>query len=245
MLDRFRGKFAKLAKPRAPSYFMSRWSLTLQTYNQAVLEMALAGLNALTTSAHAKTAKRTAAQESHFLCSWMVESLKEKRFSKLIADDLTAWIRQGRSMGAAANLKNLLERIVHHYQLIETFATAEQVAPIGTRIAEWIVELSQQNWLTFTDTDVDTKLKLDSDGQASLIISAAQYVQYIQAGEVIKPITLFVRGDEKQLAQTALAHGILLSQGNKKTSLVKHHKAYQIYPKNQLPALALLTEAIN
>ncbi|MGL6123710.1 MAG: DUF2913 family protein, partial [Shewanella sp.] len=71
-----------------------------QTYNQAVLELALAGLADLTASAQTKKAQRTSAQESHFLCNWMVESLKEKRFSKLVADDLTAWIRLARSQGA-------------------------------------------------------------------------------------------------------------------------------------------------
>ena len=80
-----------------------------QTYNQAILELALAGLTDLTTSAQAKKAQRTPAQESHFLCNWMVEALKEKRFSKLVAEDLTTWIRMARSQGAGAELKRLLE----------------------------------------------------------------------------------------------------------------------------------------
>lgn len=37
-----------------------------QTYNQAVLELALAGIADLATSAQTKKAQRTAAQESHF-----------------------------------------------------------------------------------------------------------------------------------------------------------------------------------
>ncbi|MFE8730040.1 DUF2913 family protein, partial [Aeromonas hydrophila] len=31
-----------------------------------------------------KAGKRTPAQESHFLCTWMADSLKEKRFSRLV-----------------------------------------------------------------------------------------------------------------------------------------------------------------
>ncbi|MGL4615231.1 MAG: DUF2913 family protein, partial [Shewanella sp.] len=79
-----------------------------QTYNQAVLELALAGLAELSASAQSKKVQRTAAQDSHFLCNWMVGALKEKRFAKLVADDLSAWIRLARSQGAGAELKRLL-----------------------------------------------------------------------------------------------------------------------------------------
>lgn len=37
--------------------------------------------------------------------------------------------------------------------------------------------------------------------------------------------------------------GLLLSQGDKKSTLVKHHKAYRLVPDNAQPALALLAEA--
>ncbi|HDT5889545.1 TPA: DUF2913 family protein, partial [Aeromonas dhakensis] len=66
------------------------------------------------------------------------------------------------------------------------------------------------------------------------------YQGHIEAGELVKPLTLYVRGDEARLAQGAFTHGLLLSQGNKKTTLVKHHKAYRLVPGNALPALALL-----
>jgi len=52
-----------------------------------------------------------------------------------------------------------------------------------------------------------------------------------------------VRGDERVLAEVAFARGLLLSQGNKKTSLVKHHKSYRVMPGNEQPALALLAGA--
>ena len=56
----------------------------------------------------------------------------------------------------------------------------------------------------------------------------------------LSPLTLYVRGDEARLARAAFAHRLLLSQGNKKTTLVKHHKAYRLVPDNAQPALALL-----
>lgn len=206
-----------------------------QTYNQAVLELARAGLADLTASAQAKKAQRTPAQESHFLCNWMVEALKEKRFSKLVADDLTAWIRMARSQGAGAELKQLLERIVHQYQSVEN-----SHVELGTALNAIIAELTQLEWLVFTDTEINTKLKLDADGQSSLVIDVKEFTQHIQDNQLIKPINLYVRADEQLLTQIALSHGLLISQGNKKTSLIKHHKTYQIYPQNQLPALCQL-----
>ena len=206
-----------------------------QTYNQVVLELAIAGLADLTASAQTKKAQRTPAQESHFLCNWMVESLKEKRFSKLVADDLTAWIRLARSQGAGAELKHLLERIVYQYQAIE------QTEPtLGIGLNAMLEELKQAQWLVFTDTDITAKLKLDGDGQSSLVIDAKEFSQHIKDNQLVKPINLYVRADEQQLTRIALSHGLLLSQSNKKTSLIKHHKTYRIYPHNQQPALCQL-----
>lgn len=206
-----------------------------QTYNQAVLELALAGLADLTASAQTKKAQRTSAQESHFLCNWMVESLKEKRFSKLVAEDLTAWIRMARSQGAGAELKRLLERIVHQYQTVEK---SEQA--LGAALNAMIATLKQAEWLVFTDTEISAKLKLDADGQSSLVIDTKEFNQHIKDNQLVKPINLYVRADEQTLTRIALSHGLLLSQGNKKTSLVKHHKTYQIFPHNQQPALCQL-----
>ncbi len=210
--------------------------MTDLTYNQALLQLAQAGIDALTQRDAAPNAIKTAAAESHFICSWMVQALKEKRFSKLVADDLTLWVRQGRSMGAGANLKGLLENIVAQYKQIETNEK------LGDKLTALLAELENQDWMVITDTEVDTKLKLDSDGQASLIISAPEYEQHIQQSDIIKPINMFVRGDEQQLAKLALQHGLLLSQGNKKTALIKHHKTYKVYPNNNQPALALLVK---
>ena len=38
--------------------------------------------------AEQKAGKRTPAQESHFLCTWMADSLKEKGLSRLVMEDL-------------------------------------------------------------------------------------------------------------------------------------------------------------
>jgi hypothetical protein len=200
--------------------------------------MATQSLAELARTAEQKAGKRTPAQESHFLCTWMADSLKEKRFSRLVMEDLKGWIQQGRTLGAGADLKGLLERIVCQYG--RAMAVPEQ---LGARLATLLAELEEAGWLVFTDSELDAKLRLLSQGQSSLVISASEYQGHIAEGELLKPLVLYVRGDEKQLAQAAFAQGLLLSQGDKKATLVKHHKAYRLVPANAQPALALLAEA--
>ncbi|MBP4043337.1 DUF2913 family protein [Aeromonas sp. SrichE-2G] len=212
--------------------------MTLPTYNQALFDMASQSLAELARTAAQKSGKRTPAQESHFLCTWMADSLKEKRFSRLVMEDLKAWVQLGRTLGAGADLKGLLERIVSQYER----AMAEPVQ-LGARLADLLAELEAAGWLVLTTSEVNAKLRLQSGGQSSLIISASEYQGHIEAGELVKPLTLYVRGDERVLAEAAFARGLLLSQGNKKTSLVKHHKSYRVMPGNEQPALALLAGA--
>lgn len=211
--------------------------MTSPTYNQALLEMAGQSLAELARTAEQKAGKRTPAQESHFLCSWMAESLKEKRFSRLVMEDLKEWVQLGRTLGAGADLKGLLERIIRQYE--RAMAAPTQ---LGTRLNALLAELAAAGWLVITESEINAKLKLQSGGQPSLIISASEYGEHIEDGELTRPLTLYVRGDEQQLARAAFAHALLLSQGNKKGSLVKHHKAYRLIPGNAQPARALLAE---
>lgn len=211
--------------------------MTLSTYNQALLDMATQSLAELARTAEQKAGKRTPAQESHFLCTWMADSLKEKRFSRLVMEDLKAWVQLGRTQGAGADLKGLLSRIVCQYGQ----AMAEP-GQLGARLATLVAELESAGWLVFTDSELSARQRLLSQGQSSLVISASEYQGHIEGGELVKPLTLYVRGDEKRLAEAAFKQGLLLSQGDKKSTLVKHHKAYRLVPGNAQPALALLAE---
>ncbi|WOT05750.1 DUF2913 family protein [Shewanella youngdeokensis] len=204
-------------------------------YNQAILMFANAGLAALAESAATSSSVKTPAGESHFLCSWMVAALKKRTFPKLIADDLTFWIRQARSMGAAAELKLLLQKISQQYTFI-----ADKQQGLAASLQAMLAELESKGWLVITDQEVTKKLKLSSDGNASLIISDEQFSQCIDGDELIKPITLYVRAPEAAFAEVAYKHHLLLSPGNKKTSLIKHHKTYRIWPRNEQPAMTLL-----
>ncbi len=210
--------------------------MTEQTYNQALLELVQAGLAALEQRSANTSAINTTTAESHFLCSWMVQALKERRFAKLVADDLTHWISIARSMGAGAQLPLMFKRINAQYSAVLNSKH------LGDALQAMLTELEQNDWLVILDAEVDTKLKLASDGRNSLIISAEQYQGRIKEHKIIKSITLYVRADEQLLAQAAAKHGLLVSQGDKKSSLIKHHKAYRVFPGNKQPALALLLD---
>lgn len=205
------------------------------SYNQAILIFANAGLAALAGSADTSSSLKTPAGESHFLCSWMVTALKKRSFSKLLADDLTFWIRQARSMGANAELKLLLQKISQQYTYI-----ADKQQGLGLSLKTMLTELEGSNWLTITDQEVTQKLKLNGDGRSSIIISEEQLTQRIVGGELIKPIMLYVRAPEQEFAEIAYKHNLLIGSGKKKTSLIKHHKPYWIWPKNLQPALTVL-----
>ncbi|WP_299796474.1 DUF2913 family protein [uncultured Shewanella sp.] len=208
----------------------------MTSYNQAILEFAQAGIAALEERASKTNTIKTAAAESHFLCNWMASALKKRRFSKLIANELTQWIRDGRSMGAGAQLPSLLARIDEQYR------SAMSNQQLGQSLKLFLSELEGNDWVVILDEEVSTKLKLDSDGESSLVISHEQYEGHIDGNHLIKPITLFVRANEQELARLAVKHNILLSQGDKKASLIKHHKAYRVFPNNEQPSLALLLD---
>ncbi|MCC4831289.1 DUF2913 family protein [Shewanella sp. 10N.7] len=210
-----------------------------QTYNQAILDVAEAGIQALQESAEKQKAKRTPAQESHFLCAWLVESFRVKRFSKLVADDLSAWIRMARSQGAGAMLPQLFERIAKQYRAVEKPELTQQQA-----IEQLLTELESDDWFVISDSafsdDSGTKLKLAGNGQSSLVVCELQLESHFEDDKLVKSLPIYVRGDENHFAEKALAKGLLVSQGNKKTSLIKHHKTYLIAPNNQLKQLCLL-----
>ncbi|MDO6609935.1 DUF2913 family protein [Shewanella sp. 1_MG-2023] len=210
-----------------------------QTYNQAILDVAEAGIQALQESAEKQKAKRTPAQESHFLCAWLVESFRVKRFSKLVADDLSAWIRMARSQGAGAMLPQLFERIAKQYRAVEKPELTQQQA-----IGQLLTELESDDWFVISDSafsdDSGTKLKLAGNGQSSLVVCELQLESHFEDDKLVKSLPIYVRGDENHFAERALAKGLLVSQGNKKTSLIKHHKTYLIAPNNQLKQLCLL-----
>ncbi|GGI70128.1 DUF2913 family protein [Shewanella gelidii] len=208
----------------------------MTTYNQAILNLAQAALADLNASVTSHKTPKTAIAHSHFLCNWMVKSSKNKRFSKLVADDLKAWIRAARSQGAGAALPDTMRRINYWY------SKCTDKKQLGNQLHQLLTALETQGWMVISDTHLQEKLKLESDGQSSILVCAEQYSKHIQDGELIKPIQLYVRAPQQDLLELSSQYDLLLSQPNKKSSLIKHHVTYILYPNNQHPQLTLLPE---
>lgn len=219
-------------------------SIMTENYHQALLSLAQTALTALEKKVSCSSNLTTSAAQSHFLCSYLVQAQKQKLFSKLVAKDIDSWIRDGRSLGANAALPALLKRIVTQYQAA---VPAEQV---GVKLHELLNDCEQQSWVVITDKALThkarthassrAKLKLSSQGNNSLIIDNQEFQSAQVDGKLTAPVTLYIRANEQLVAKLALEHGLLLSQGDKKASLIKHHKAYQLNPNNRQNALALL-----
>ncbi|MCL1123800.1 DUF2913 family protein [Shewanella surugensis] len=210
--------------------------MNTQTYNEAILELATAGLQALE-EFNVTASVKTPTTRSHFICHWMVNALKNKHFPKLVANDLTLWIRQARSQGTSTDLPSILFKIKNQYTLIK-----DKQQGLGLGLTTFITQLEQEDWIIIKDQSLSPqlKLKLNSHGRSSLIISENDYFHNIQNDELIKPVTLYIRADETILVAKALKHHLLLTLGNKKASFIKHHKAYHVWPSNLAPTLSLL-----
>ncbi|MGL5949216.1 MAG: DUF2913 family protein [Aeromonas sp.] len=208
---------------------------TPMPYHQALLAMARTSLAELARTGAQKASPRSRAQESHFLCTWLADGLKTKRFDRQVKEQLELWIQTARSQGAAADLTGLLERLIAQYDAALAAPTA-----LGDKLDALCDELRAQNWHVIRDCALDGKARLPGDGNGSVVICANAQANALAGNELIAPLTLYMRGSEMTLALLAAKHGLLLSQGIKKGSLVKWHHAYRLYPDNAQPALALL-----
>ncbi|WP_413702098.1 DUF2913 family protein [Psychromonas sp. KJ10-10] len=84
-----------------------------------------------------------------------------------------------------------------------------------------------------TDLVVGKKLNRHSGGANSLIICAEEYSKcFDEEGILIKPISLYVRGDLPELVEYAFAQNLLLHKMTDYKSKVKYHGEFIIYPNN-------------
>ncbi len=100
-------------------------------------------------------------------------------------------------------------------------------------MATFYTALEQQDWLV-TNTEVNRKVSHHTDGKASLVVCSAQYTESImnENGELVKPLSLYIRGNTQQFIDIAYQHGILLYKITDYKSKVKFHGEYIIYPMN-------------
>lgn len=179
--------------------------------------------------------------ETHFLAAWTTNAMKKKRFESDVLPTLKIWQRKARSLGKNAALVETFQAIKAHYEHV--FDQDLKAKPVyKQQIIDFCDKLTGLQWMVNTDLEVGEKLNRHSAGQASMIICSQQFEQYFEDGLLVKPISLYIRGDLPEALQAAFEQSLLLYKVTDYKSKVKYHGEYIIYNNNEgefLPELLI------
>lgn len=178
----------------------------------------------------------TVVSETHFLSAWITTALKNKRFNSILVPLLKDWQKQLRSLGKNSNLLASFKSFATTYQQITD--QNNQPHPVNKLQIENLLDiLEEHNWLVIDDAVIENNMRCRSDGQPSALICAEQLSSQFVQQVLKKPISLYIRGEQKQLVKSALDCGLLLYKVTDYKSKVKYHGEYKIYPFNSCNAL--------
>ncbi|MDN2662082.1 DUF2913 family protein [Psychromonas sp. 14N.309.X.WAT.B.A12] len=180
--------------------------------------------------------------ETHFLAAWTTNAIKKKRYESDVLPTLTIWQRKARSLGKNAALVTTFAAIKRTYEHV--FDESLSAKPVyKTQVSALCEQLIAQQWMVNTDLVVGEKLNRHSGGQASLIICTEQFESHFEDGLLVKPLSLYIRGDIPEALAAAYQHTLLLHKVTDYKSKVKYHGEYIIYPENSGEFLPELLEA--
>ncbi|MGJ8580959.1 MAG: DUF2913 family protein [Psychromonas sp.] len=169
--------------------------------------------------------------ETHFLAAWTTNAIKKKRYESDVLPTLTIWQRKARSLGKNADLVNTFTAIRKTYEhVFDTSLTANPV--YKSQLVALCEQLVTLQWMVNTDLVVGEKLNRHSGGQASLIICSEQFESHFDDELLIKPLSLYIRGDLTEALSVAYEHSLLLHKVTDYKSKVKYHGEYIVYPDN-------------
>lgn len=209
-----------------------------QTYNQHMLNLVQTGLTELKQAQAQKRSLQNPRAETHFLGTWIITVLKEKRFDSCLATDLNLWLQESRTLGPKAEFKQRFERIAKVYEQICQRQTVNLTQFV---LEDILTELDNEGWLLETDVEVTPKMKLSSSGENSLVICTEVYDKAFSDtdGVLESPLSVFIRHGDQAFIDKMFAHGYLVFASNTR-SIVKKHNRYILRPFNQAKKLALL-----
>jgi hypothetical protein len=171
---------------------------------------------------------------NHFLVRWVTNALKQQRFHRCVGDDLIRWQKAGRSQGNRAELTQVFRCISAFYH---GFFDQEKHACqkiTDQQIEHFLDEMTAQGW------DVSTaeplvgcgKVQLFTDSPNSLALCSEQCESCFDGSLLVKPMSLFVRGNHAQFVEKAWQAGLMVHKQTNYKSNVKYHGEYLIYPGN-------------
>ncbi len=201
---------------------------------QSVINDALGDL------AQAHSSKRVANTpigNTNFLARWLTNSIKQQRYTKQVAGDLIGWQKYARSKGSASDLFGEFSKIKAFYD--KTLPDLNSPTPVTDAQIEALLDsLEELNWSRATDTVIDSKIQVFTEGDSSIVLCANECDNWFEAIEgsdkerLTKPMRVFVRGDHQQFITAALAQGLLVHKQSDYKSVVKYHGLYWVYPEN-------------
>ncbi|MCQ1058728.1 DUF2913 family protein [Photobacterium sp. DNB23_23_1] len=204
----------------------------MATFYQEIYKVVSQGLQELVESQQAGKTPKNPVSETLYLNAWVTKVIKQQRYDHVVAKTLIAWQKQARSMGKNAQLKSQFEQIKACYEGIpHEGETANTLS--DAQLTAFYEQLEEQDWLVTTEHEVNRKVTHHTDGQASLVVCSAQHAAaFDEAGEMVKPLSLFVRGDVRVLIDLAYTQGLLLYKVTDYKSIVKYHGEYKLFPRN-------------
>ena len=204
----------------------------MASFYQEIYKLVTDGLNELAESQQAGKTPKNPVSETHFLNAWVTKMIKQQRYDHCVADTLVSWQKQARSMGKHAQMKQQFLDIQRVYADIPRDGEVANPVTQAQFVALYDV-LEQADWVVATEYEVNRKVTHHTDGQASLVVCAAKAkLAFSEDGELVKPLSLFVRGDVKQILAEAYKQGMLLYKVTDYKSIVKYHGEYIVYPHN-------------
>lgn len=201
-------------------------------YSQALYSLLTEGLNELAASQSAGKTPHNPVSENHFFSAWITRAIKQHRFDRVVLPTLRHWQQQARTQGNNAGLKSQFAQLAAVYgQVVDQ--QGQFVAIHKQQLTAVTEQLTDLGWQVTRDLLVTAKMSLKTHGQHSLVICPEQAKgAFDDNNHLIRPLSLYVRGDMAQVISTALSHKLLLFKVTEYKSKVKYHGEYRIYPAN-------------
>jgi len=204
----------------------------MSIFSQEIYQLTSLALSELDASQTTGRTMHNALSEAHYLGAWVTTAIKKKRFDPIVLETLKSWQKKARSLGKNAGLKEQFIYLQKCYDQVLDEKKASRALNIEQFNALYAT-LTEQQWLVTTDLEVVDKLNRHSDGKDSLIVCATQITNcFDEQGELIKPISLYVRGNQQTIINLAFAQNILLHKQTDYKSKVKYHGEFIVYPHN-------------
>ncbi|MFO6422292.1 DUF2913 family protein [Motilimonas sp. KMU-193] len=203
-------------------------------FAKAITLVANTALDELEQACQQGAVSRTPVSEAHYINAWVTKAIKAQRFPHCVAKTLLFWQQQARSLGKNANLPQTLNRIISTYaKVLDNQNNLTKV--YDSQLQTVLEQLVTDDWNVIDQVELARKMKLNSTGQDSLIICAKQYAHAIEPSEqrLIRPLSLYVRGNVSQLVDLAYQQKLLLFKMSDYKSKVKFHGEYVVFPSNK------------